>query len=284
VSLLFQGPEDTLPSAAAEAESRRQRGESSGIALGCARESGLAIPRGPKLSVSKQHRRAGPSRHQAPLRTDARPQVISYRGCHTCRRGTRASNPEGAVLIALRRRDRTLFFHLWARALKRPGARAQARSNEPQPPTQQNSPVRLRTEHDVRDIEPARYARRVTVSRGLCLFVTPKDGRCWHYRFYFSGKRKKLNLGTYPEISLECAKARHQYARNLLARGINPCEMKATLGKNAFVLRMREWENEQTTAGRPKILRGWYLATLCGLVRLVTALAPLSDTRAHYAA
>jgi hypothetical protein len=44
----------------------------------------------------------------------------------------------------------------------------------------------------------------------------------------------------YPEISLECAKARH---RNLLARGINPCEMKATLGKNTFVLRMREWAN-----------------------------------------
>jgi hypothetical protein len=49
-------------------------------------------------------------------------------------------------------------------------------------------------------------------------------------------------LGTYPEISLECAKSRHQYARNLLAQGINPCEMKATLGKNAFVRRMRDWE------------------------------------------
>src|ERR1700677_328802 len=46
------------------------------------------------------------------------------------------------------------FKHLWARALKRRGARAQARSDEAQPPTQQNSPVRLRTEHDVRDIKP----------------------------------------------------------------------------------------------------------------------------------
>jgi Arm DNA-binding domain len=90
-----------------------------------------------------------------------------------------------------------------------------------------------------------RYEKRITVGKGLSLFVTPKGGRCWHYRFQFSRKRKKLNLGTYPEISLECAKARHQYARNLLAHGINPCEMKATLGKNAFVLRMREWENAQ---------------------------------------
>jgi transposase-like protein len=135
------------------------------------------------------------------------------------------------------------FKHLWARALKRRGAQAQACSDQAQPPTQQNSPVRLRTEQDVRDIKPVRYARRVTVGRGLYLFVTPEGGRCWHYRFYFSGKRKKLNLGTYPEISLECAKARHQYARYLLAQGIDPCEMKATLGKNAFVLRMRDWEN-----------------------------------------
>jgi hypothetical protein len=44
------------------------------------------------------------------------------------------------------------------------------------------------------------------------------------------------------EYALECAKSRHQYARNLLAQGINPCEMKATLGKNAFVRRMRDWE------------------------------------------
>jgi transposase-like protein len=137
------------------------------------------------------------------------------------------------------------FKHLWARALRRPSARALPRSGAARPPMQQNSPVRLRTEHDVRDIKPVRYAKRITVGKGLCLFVTPKGGRCWHYRFQFSRKRKKLNLGTYPEISLECAKARHQYARNLLTHGINPCEMKATLGKNAFVRRMREWENEQ---------------------------------------
>jgi Arm DNA-binding domain len=84
---------------------------------------------------------------------------------------------------------------------------------------------------------------------GLYLFVAPKGGRCWHYRFYFSEKRKKLNLGTYPEIRLECAKARHQYARNLLSHGINPCEMKATLGKNALVLRRREWENARIREG-----------------------------------
>jgi len=76
----------------------------------------------------------------------------------------------------------------------------------------------------------------------LPLVVIPTGGRSWYYKFYFEGKCRKLMLGTYPEISLECAKARHQYARNLLAQGINPCEMKATLGKNVFVRLMRDWE------------------------------------------
>ena len=64
-------------------------------------------------------------------------------------------------------------------------------------------------------------------------------------------------LGTYPEISLECAKSRHQYARNLLAQGINPCEMKATLGKNAFVRRMRDWEIAEKSGGSnfPQLMR-----------------------------
>jgi transposase-like protein len=73
--------------------------------------------------------------------------------------------------------------HLWARALKRRRARAQAGSDEPQPPMQQNSPARLQTEQDVRDIKPVRYARKVAVSRGMYLLVTPQGGRCWHYRF-----------------------------------------------------------------------------------------------------
>jgi transposase-like protein len=133
------------------------------------------------------------------------------------------------------------FEHLWVRTLKRRTASAQARSGEVQPLMHQNSAVRLLTEQDVQDIKPVRHARKVTVGGGLYLFVTPTGGRSWHYKFHFAGKCRKLTLGTHPEISLECAKARHQYARNLLAQGTNPCEMKATLGKNAFVLRMREW-------------------------------------------
>jgi hypothetical protein len=154
---------------------------------------------------------------------------------HRIRKGQFALRPGAAPELSS-------FKHLWARALKRRVVRAPARFDEPQPPMQQNSRIRLLSEQDVRNVESVRHARKITVGRGLYLFVTPEGGRSWNYKFYFAGKCKKLMLGTYPEISLECAKSRHQYARNLLAQGINPCEMKARLGKNAFVQRMRDWE------------------------------------------
>jgi hypothetical protein len=67
---------------------------------------------------------------------------------------------------------------------------------------QQNSKVSLLSERDVRNIEPVRHARKITVGKCLYLNVTPKGGRRWYYKSYFEGKCRKLMLGTYPEISL----------------------------------------------------------------------------------
>lgn len=54
--------------------------------------------------------------------------------------------------------------------------------------------------------------------------------------------QRPFELGTYPEISLEFATSRLQFARNLLAQATDPSALKATLGKHAFVLKMQEWE------------------------------------------
>jgi hypothetical protein len=100
--------------------------------------------------------------------------------------------------------------HLWARALERHGAEANGarrHSYEANPPMHQNS-RRLLTERDICEIKPVRYARKVTVGRGLFLLVMPPGGRSWRYKYYFGGKCKQLVLGLHPEISLECAKSR----------------------------------------------------------------------------
>jgi len=98
------------------------------------------------------------------------------------------------------------------------------------------------TEAEIEAIKPVRYERKVSDGGGLYLLVTPKGGRCWRFAYRFARKYKKLALGTYPEVTLERARSRHEFARNLLAHGLDPSALKAALGKHVFVVTMREWE------------------------------------------
>jgi hypothetical protein len=110
----------------------------------------------------------------------------------------------------------------------------------------QNSCNRPLTERDVQEINPVRYARKVTVGGGLFLLVMPPGGRSWRYKYRFGGKCKQLVLGLHPEISLECAKSRHQFARDLVAQGIDPAALKASVGKHLFIVKMRDWAMAQS--------------------------------------
>jgi hypothetical protein len=101
------------------------------------------------------------------------------------------------------------------------------------------------TESELRAIRPVRYLRKVTDGRGLYLLVTPRGGRWWRFAYRFAQKGKTLALGTYPDVPLERARSRHEFARDLLAHGIDPSALKRALGKYAFVTAMREWEVSQ---------------------------------------
>jgi transposase-like protein len=147
--------------------------------------------------------------------------------------------------------------HLWNRGLEQPGDVANSkrrRRNATRPPMHQNSGGRLLTEEDVGNVLPVRYPRKVSVGRALFLHVTPKGHRSWRYKYRFAGKCTQVVLGTYPEISLECARSRHQFARTLLAQGTDPSALKASLGKHVFVLKMQEWETARChdLAGRSR--------------------------------
>lgn len=69
-----------------------------------------------------------------------------------------------------------------------------------------------------------RYGKRESSRREVWLYllVAPTGGRYWRYSYRFKGKQKTLALGTYPEVSLEKARVRHQAARHLLAAGTDP--------------------------------------------------------------
>ena len=68
------------------------------------------------------------------------------------------------------------FKHLWAFALKRRVVSQPTRSDEPQPPMQQNSPRRLLTEQDVRSIERARSPCEKNQSRQVLVFERNTGG------------------------------------------------------------------------------------------------------------
>ena len=55
-----------------------------------------------------------------------------------------------------------------------------------------------------------------------------QDGKYWRLSYRFAGKQKTLALGVYPDVSLKTARQRREWARELLARGIDPAEQKKT--------------------------------------------------------
>lgn len=57
--------------------------------------------------------------------------------------------------------------------------------------------------------------------KNFTLGVSAQGGKSRHFRYTWLGKRKRMSLGTYPEISLRDARARRNEARALLAKGIN---------------------------------------------------------------
>ncbi|EJB8382632.1 phage-related integrase [Pseudomonas aeruginosa] len=57
---------------------------------------------------------------------------------------------------------------------------------------------------------------------GLSLAVAPGGGKSWHFRYQWYGKQKRMSLGTYPELSLQDARALRDEARALLAKDTNP--------------------------------------------------------------
>jgi hypothetical protein len=98
------------------------------------------------------------------------------------------------------------------------------------------------TEAEIKAIKPLRYLRKVSDGGGLYLLVTPKGGRWWRYAYRFAQKHRALALGAYPAVPLERARARLEFARNLLAHGLDPSALKVALGKDIFIVTMREWE------------------------------------------
>lgn len=78
------------------------------------------------------------------------------------------------------------------------------------------------TDTALRNARPGPKNYKLSDSGGLYALITPQGGRWWRFDYRFSGKRKTLSVGTYPEVGLRAARQRRDELREQVARGIDP--------------------------------------------------------------
>lgn len=74
--------------------------------------------------------------------------------------------------------------------------------------------------------KPKAKPYKLTDERGLYLLVTPTGGRLWRMNYRFSGKQKTIAFGNYPDLSLAKARDLLAAAREALAEGKDPLEVR----------------------------------------------------------
>jgi integrase len=104
------------------------------------------------------------------------------------------------------------------------------------------------TDFKIRQAKSTGKNYTLTDGDGLSLFVSSGGSKRWHFRYSWLGKRTRISLGSYPELSLKDARELREQARAMLAKHINPCtERKQKLnaikmeGENTFIAVFEKW-------------------------------------------
>lgn len=74
---------------------------------------------------------------------------------------------------------------------------------------------------------------------GFNIRVMPSGVKAWLYLYAFDGKRKEMNLGTYPAVTLEAARGKFEAVRLRVKQGFDPLEEKeqaATVRRDAHTV------------------------------------------------
>ncbi|MFV0478282.1 MAG: tyrosine-type recombinase/integrase [Parahaliea sp.] len=107
------------------------------------------------------------------------------------------------------------------------------------------------TATEVKQAKPQDKPRKLSDGGGLHLLVQPNGAKYWRYKYRYGGKEKTLAMGVYPEVSLKAARQAHQQARDKLAEGIDPGEVRKVekltrhqAAAESFEAVAREWFNQ----------------------------------------
>jgi Arm DNA-binding domain len=75
----------------------------------------------------------------------------------------------------------------------------------------------------------------VADAKGLYLEVRPSGAKTWRMRYQFAGRDKKLTFGDYPAVPLAIARDLQIDAHRLLAKDVDPGELKRQAKRSAKV-------------------------------------------------
>lgn len=107
--------------------------------------------------------------------------------------------------------------------------------------------------------EPGKPYERHPAGLGMYLEVTAAGGKYWRMKYRHGGKEKRLALGVYPEISLADARKRRDKARETLAAGDDPGQLKreaklarALQDASTFEKVARQWWEQWKGAKSPR--------------------------------
>jgi len=95
---------------------------------------------------------------------------------------------------------------------------------------------------------PDKSLKKFADEKGMYLEVTAAGGKYWRLKYRHAGKEKRLALGVFPDVSLAQARKARDLAREALAKGDDPGQIKreakltrAINDANTFELVARQW-------------------------------------------
>lgn len=78
----------------------------------------------------------------------------------------------------------------------------------------------------IKAAQPQAKPYKLADKKGMYLEVAPSGGKWWRLKYRIEGMKKRISLGTYPDVGLKEAREKREEARKLLAAGIDSGESR----------------------------------------------------------
>jgi integrase len=82
------------------------------------------------------------------------------------------------------------------------------------------------TDKTIKNLKPEEKKYIRGEGNGFSIRVMPSGVKTWLYAYSFDGKRREMNLGNYPDVSLETARGKFEDAKKKIKNGIDPMAEK----------------------------------------------------------